>query len=93
MNLGRSGAIYNVGGGAEVTLNEVIALAEELSGQAIDVRHRARANGDVRRTASDTARIRGDVGWEPKTCVRDGLAEQLGWVRAVAEPVVDAAYA
>jgi UDP-glucuronate 4-epimerase len=81
MDWGCSGATYNVGGGAETTLNHVIQLVEELSGSAIAVRRRVRAAGDVRRTASETTRIRRDVGWVPRTAIRDGLIEQLEWVR------------
>jgi UDP-glucuronate 4-epimerase len=95
MDWGRPGVNYNVGGGAETTLTEVIQLIEEVSGNAIPIRRRARAAGDVRRTASDTTRIRRDVGWVPKTSIRDGLAEQLAWIRAVADhaPTPIAAYA
>jgi UDP-glucuronate 4-epimerase len=90
---GRTGVNYNVGGGAETTLNAVIELLEELSGTAIAVQRRERAAGDVRRTASDTSRIRRDLGWAPKTSVREGLAEQLEWMRSVAEGVEALAYA
>lgn len=87
MEWGRSGFNYNVGGGAETTLNRVIELVEELSGNAVAVRRGDRAAGDVRRTASDTARIRHDAGWLPRTSVRDGLAQQLEWIRSVADRV------
>lgn len=93
MEWGRPGVNYNVGGGAETTLNEVIELMEELSGSEIAVVRRERAAGDVRRTASDTGRIRRDVGWVPKTSVRKGLAEQLKWIRSVAERAPAVSYA
>ena len=93
MKLGRSGVNYNVGGGGETTLNRVIDLVEELSGQTVAIRRRDRAAGDVRRTASDTARIRRDLGWTPKTSVGEGLAEQLAWIRSVAEQFPALAYA
>lgn len=93
MDRGRSGVNYNVGGGAETTLNQVIELVEELSGQPVEVRRRLRAAGDVRRTASDTALIRHDLGWAPKTSVTNGLAEQLQWMRSLVAPVPDLAYA
>ena len=88
MELGRSGANYNVGGGAETTLNRVIEMIEQLSGNTIAIRRRRRAAGDVRRTASDTSRIRRDVGWFPKTSIRDGLVEQLEWTRSLAPQVL-----
>ncbi len=93
MEWGHPGVKYNVGGGAETTLNRVIELVEELSGGAISIVRRDRAAGDVRRTASDTSRIRRDLSWKPRTSVREGLAEQLEWVRSLTERVPAASYA
>jgi UDP-glucuronate 4-epimerase len=88
MERGRSGVSYNVGGGAEVTLNRVIELLEEMSQSEIPLRRRFRVAGDVRRTASDTRRIRTDVGWTPKTSVREGLGEHLEWMRSASQRVL-----
>ncbi len=93
MDHGRSGVNYNVGGGAETTLNRAIELVMELHGNPIDVRFRDRAAGDVRRTASDTRRIRRDTGWIPTTSVREGLAEQLEWLCSLVERVPAISYA
>jgi UDP-glucuronate 4-epimerase len=93
MKRGRAGINYNVGGGAETTLKHVVELVQELTGQSIAIRRRDRAAGDVRRTASDTARIRHDLGWVPKTSVREGLEAQLEWMRTITEPVPAVSYA
>jgi UDP-glucuronate 4-epimerase len=90
---GQSSVNYNVGGGEETTLNRVIELTAELSGNPIDVRYRDQAAGDVRRTASDTDRIRRDVGWVPMTSVREGLEEQLDWLRSVTDRAPAMSYA
>ena len=82
MEAGPSGTIYNVGGGSEATLNNVIALCERLAGERLDVRHEGAAAGDVTRTAADTSRIRTDLGWRPQTSLEEGLARQLDWLRA-----------
>jgi nucleoside-diphosphate-sugar epimerase len=72
-----SSPVYNVGGGAEATLGEVIAICERLSGRSLDARREPVARGDVRRTAADTSLIRSDLGWRPQTGLADGLAAQL----------------
>jgi UDP-glucuronate 4-epimerase len=77
MRAAPSGATYNVGGGSEATLNDVVSLVEELAGRDLRVGYRERAAGDVRRTLADTARIRSELGWEPRTDLRAGLAAQL----------------
>jgi nucleoside-diphosphate-sugar epimerase len=72
-----AGAIYNVGGGQEVSMNGAIALLSELGGRPIDVRRGEAVAGDVRRTAADCSRIRRDLGWVPGTPFREGLTAQL----------------
>jgi UDP-glucuronate 4-epimerase len=77
MEDGHAGTTYNVGGGSETTLREVIALVEQLAGKRLAVRYEPAAAGDVRRTAADTTRIRSKLGWRPQTSLADGLEEQL----------------
>jgi nucleoside-diphosphate-sugar epimerase len=81
-----AGAVYNVGGGTETSLLEVIALVEELTGRRLDTRLAPAAAGDVRRTAADTTRIRAALGWEPATSLEDGLSAQLAWAAGTVAP-------
>jgi UDP-glucuronate 4-epimerase len=73
------GALLNVGGGEEATMNETIALLEALAGQKLDVRREEAVAGDQRRTKADTTRIRAELGWEPRTTLADGLRAQWEW--------------
>ena len=82
MERGSSGTTYNVGGGSETTLNDAIALCEELAGTSLDVVNEATARGDVRRTGADTTLIRTELGWRPETPLAQGLALQLEAARA-----------
>jgi nucleoside-diphosphate-sugar epimerase len=79
-----TGAIYNVGGGSEAALRDVVSLVEELAGRPLKVRYGERAAGDVRRTLADTTRIRSELAWEPQTDLRSGLAAQLDAAGAIA---------
>ena len=74
--------IYNVGGGHEATLAQIIGLLEDLAGFAVALDRGPAAVGDVRRTAADTTRARADLGWQPSVALREGLRSQLHWVRA-----------
>lgn len=74
-----AGAVYNVGGGSETTLNEVVALCERLTRRSLDRRAGETAAGDVRRTSADTSRARADLGWSPRTPLDVGLRAQLEW--------------
>jgi UDP-glucuronate 4-epimerase len=87
MERAAAGATYNVGGGTEASLRDVIALAERLTGRELDTQFSATAAGDVRRTAADTTRIRMELGWNPQTELEDGLRAQIAWVDQAFEAV------
>ena len=73
---------YNVGGGEEATMRETIAILEDLAGHPVDIRDHPAVPGDQRRTKADTSLIRSELGWEPTTSLRDGLAAQWQWAAA-----------
>jgi nucleoside-diphosphate-sugar epimerase len=75
-------AVYNVGGGAEVSMLEAIEVLGSVSGRRLKVVRHPRREGDAARTAADTSRIRADLGWEPVTGFEDGLAAQWRWAAA-----------
>ena len=79
MERGRSGEVYNVGGGEEATMNEALALAERISGRTLDVERTDAAAGDVRRTRADVTKARVELGWAPRTSLEAGLAAQWEW--------------
>jgi UDP-glucose 4-epimerase len=60
-------------------MREAIATLERVSGRALDVVEKPAAAGDVRRTAADTRRIEGDLGWRATTALEDGLRAQWQW--------------
>jgi nucleoside-diphosphate-sugar epimerase len=70
---------YNVGGALEASLNETIALLEEISGRKLDVAREGAVPGDQRRTAADTTRIRDELGWSPRVMLEHGLNAQWEW--------------
>jgi nucleoside-diphosphate-sugar epimerase len=82
MERGAAGALYNVGGGEEASLQEAIATLEQVAGRTLDVRHGPAAAGDIPRTKADTSRIRAELGWEPRTSLEDGLRAHWDWARA-----------
>lgn len=76
---GRSGGVYNIGGGSEATMREAIALCERVAGRSLEVRFHDPAAGDVKRTKADTARLEADTGWRPEVSLEDGLGAQWKW--------------
>jgi len=70
---------FNVGGAIEASMNETIALLEEISGRTLDVSRGPAVPGDQRRTNADTTRMRAELGWEPRVTLEDGLRAQWQW--------------
>jgi UDP-glucuronate 4-epimerase len=74
---GRPGAVYNVAGGSQATVGEVIERLEELLGRDVRVRHLPPVPGDARHTSADIASARSDLGYAPSVRLEDGLARQV----------------
>jgi UDP-glucuronate 4-epimerase len=73
------GAVYNVGGGEEASVNRVLALVEEIADRPLTIARRETMRGDVRRTSADTSALRTQCSWAPRVSLRDGLQAQLEW--------------
>jgi len=84
---GQAGAVYNIGGGSRVALNEVIALLEKIIGKAARIRHAETQKGDVRHTYADTTAARRDLDYEPRVGLEQGLRSEVEWLRSVILPM------
>jgi UDP-glucuronate 4-epimerase len=73
------GSIFNVAGGCSVSVNDVLALLGEMTGEALRVEYRDGAAGDVRRTGGDTSRIEEVLRWKPLVGIEEGLQNQFRW--------------
>lgn len=77
------GETFNIGGGEEVTVNQVLSMLEELSGKEVKTISGPKRPGDQRRTMADTTKAKELLGYIPTTSVRDGLRVQLEWQRKI----------
>lgn len=78
------GETFNVGGGAEVSasLQEMTAMCEEITGNAIDIGSDAENRpGDVRLYLTDNAKVTERCGWKPEKGVQTILEEVVAWIR------------
>jgi UDP-glucuronate 4-epimerase len=73
---------YNLGGALEASMNETIALFEDVSGRMLRLERGPVVAGDQRRTKADTTRIRSELGWEPRVPLAEGIARQWEWASA-----------
>ncbi len=66
-------AVYNVGHGVEVSINEVYRQVARQAEFPEPADYQPAKPGEVRRNALDAARIRDDLGWTPRVPLSDGL--------------------
>ena len=77
---GRPGAVYNIGGGSRVSVNQVLELVGRLTGRTLDIRREATQKGDMRDTFADTTRAREELGFAPSYTLEAGLAAECEWM-------------
>ncbi len=78
------GETFNIGGGEIVSLNRVIAMLEELTGQQARLERQPPRPGDQRHTAANTEKARRLLGYQPVTSLATGLRAQVAWQRTLA---------
>lgn len=76
-----AGQVFNVGGGSRVSVNQVIAMLEEITGQRARVDRLEVAKGDVRDTEADCSKARELLGYVPQVGLAQGLEAEARWVR------------
>ena len=79
---------FDVGGGSSVSLQEVMAIVENLSGAAMRTENVAAPAGDPATTVARTNKTRQILGWSPEVDLFEGLRWQCEWHRqkALSEP-------
>jgi nucleoside-diphosphate-sugar epimerase len=78
---GTPGAVYNIGGGSRVTVNEVLRILGEITGIDPRVKYIERQKGDVTHTYADTSLARDEIGYAPHVSLREGLTREFEWVK------------
>ena len=80
---GRAGAVYNIGGGSRVSINQVLAQIEQIAGRPLDIRREPAQKGDMRDTFADTTLARAELGFAPRTSLADGLRAEYEWLKSL----------
>jgi dTDP-glucose 4,6-dehydratase len=79
---GKSGEIYNIGGGRELTNNEITSLILEAMGaDESSIEYVEDRKGHDLRYSVDWTKINRELGYEPKVKFEDGLRETIAWYR------------
>ena len=85
--------IYNLGESSTVSLAELVEMIGEVTGVQPILDRRELQPGDVPITYADVTKARRDLGYEPRTPLREGLERFLAWYRAERVASIDGATA
>jgi nucleoside-diphosphate-sugar epimerase len=81
------GLTFNIGGGEEPTsVNDVLRIVAELTGDSPDPVFEGPREGDVRRTEADVSLARARLGYDPAVPIRAGLQRTVKHLREGLEP-------
>lgn len=72
--------VFNLGGGAEISLNKLLRLVEETVGKNALVDYRESRKFDVPHLLLDTSLADRDLQWAPQLDIEEGLARTWSWL-------------
>jgi len=77
-----TGRAFNLGGGPgnDVSVNQVLAEIERLTGRGLDIARGPWRQGDQYYFVADTRRLQTELGWQPRTDWRSGIARLMDWL-------------
>jgi len=70
----------NLGSSELVSINQLVDIAEAIAGIELQRHYKLDAPKGVAGRNSDNTNIRGYLGWEPATKLRDGIAATYRWI-------------
>jgi nucleoside-diphosphate-sugar epimerase len=70
----------NLGSSELVSINQLVDIAEEIAGVKLKRSYKLDAPRGVAGRNSDNTKIRGYLGWEPDTRLRDGMEKTYRWI-------------
>ena len=70
------GSVFNVSGGSDISVNEVLDVLGGIAGRSLRVERVETVAGDVQRTGGSAEAIRSALGWQPTVDVPTGLRAQ-----------------
>ena len=79
---GRSGEVYNIGGGRELTNNKITSLIlEAMDANESSIEYVEDRKGHDLRYSVDWTKINRELGYEPQVNFEDGIRETIQWYR------------
>jgi UDP-glucose 4-epimerase len=82
---GAASGVFNVACGERYTLNQLVALLNEILGTDLAPQYEPERVGDMRHSLADLAAARAVLGYEPRVVFRQGLERAVEWYRSAGD--------
>jgi nucleoside-diphosphate-sugar epimerase len=82
------GQVFNIGTGHQTTLNELVAVLNELLGTELKPIHELARQGDIRYSYASIDKAEKLLDYKPKTTLKNGLKKTIEWFRKVRQEQV-----
>ena len=74
--------IINVGNNHPVSLTELLAVFEKVTGTKANIKVRESHKASVEETYADISKAKELLGWEPEVSLEEGVASLVAWFKA-----------
>lgn len=74
-------SLFNIGGTGDTSINELIRLIEQETGNTINIERKAAEKGDVLRTGADCALALNELNWSPKVKISSGISKHVSFLQ------------
>jgi len=72
---------YNVGTSQETSINDLFAILKDLTTSGCKEVHGPAKQGEQVRSVIDAAKLRQELGWEPRVSLQEGLSRTVEFFR------------
>ncbi len=76
------GGIFNIGGGNRIKISELAELIIDITGSSSAIRFSETMKGDAVHTWASIEKAKQELGWEPKTGIRDGIKKYIDYIKS-----------
>ena len=76
------GSVYNLGGGTQISVNQVLELLTGMIGE-LNIDRQPPQPGDVFRTGADTTKAFNELGFKPQFSLESGLSKEIDWIKSI----------
>lgn len=80
MPAGKTG-IYNIGTGVETSDRQIFDIVAQNVGYKGEPKHSPVRQGEIYRICLDSSKAKAELGWEPLTSVKNGIAQTVGFFK------------